>query len=265
MALQNSFGYELTSVNWFPEQTELWLYHVKKNCPQAYVTLSPDFEPIKDAWSSGKFTCLLSERQSPNLIYIDTDTIVFEDLAFIFDMMGNHKIGMINKTEQRNAYLISVKKGCSLSEKAAKRLGLNKVPCNRAGGMMVFKNFDNMVGFCEGWYNMHFNPAILAFKKNKKRWCSWQEIALSYWTAVWQRDTGNQVWDIPVEVHANLKVGRPMFDYENIKPSIIHYHTFPYLSKSPYSACFGDSRPYYHKIHCPKDSVKTRILMDKNH
>jgi alpha-N-acetylglucosamine transferase len=197
--------YDIVSVDWKPEQTKLWLHYVEKNCPEAHVTLIPDEKPIPWCWSSGKINCFKQKFQTDKIIYLDTDTIVTEDLGFIFSNMGHAWLGLSSKIP-----IYPFNKRKDVVEKL-KHLG--KPPTHYSTGMIVLNGISGtqVAQFVQLWEEMlsELKPYI---KGNRYA----DEISMSYVATL------AQVWDIPLEIHGNV-CGKRYFG-EASTPSVIHYH-----------------------------------------
>ena len=194
--------YSIVSVDWKPEQTKLWLHHVKKNCPDAEIVLIKDEKPIPWNWASGKINCFKQKFATDRIIYMDTDTIVTRDLGFIFDNMGEATVGAtsaipIHPFNKRRDII-----------KALKPLG--PLPTHFSTGLIALQA-KNPPAFASLWQDMY--PVI---RKHLPGDHYMNEITFSY--LVREMNTH----DIPLEVHGNI-CGKKYFGNTEI-PAVIHYH-----------------------------------------
>ena len=197
--------YDITSVDWNPEQTKLWLHYVKKNCPEAYVTLIPDEKPVPWCWSGGKLNCFRQKFETDKIIYIDTDTIVTEDLGFIFANMGDNWLGLSSKIP-----LIPFNKRPDMKKKLAH---LGKLPIHYSSGMV---SLNGISGAQAEQFTGLWEEIMTELKKIIGKEHYMDEIALSYVASL------AAVWDILLEVHGNICRKKYFGSAET--PSVIHYH-----------------------------------------
>lgn len=197
--------YDIVSVDWKPEQTKLWLHYIEKNCPEAHVTLIPDEKPIPWCWSGGKINCFKQKFQTDKIIYLDTDTVVTEDLGFIFSNMDKTWLGLSSK--------IPIRPFNKRADLMAKLRHLGKAPVHYSSGMVVLNGISGgqLTQFAGLWEEM-CNELRASIGKGAYM----DEIALSYVASL------AAVWDIPLEVHGNI-CGKKYFGNAET-PSVIHYH-----------------------------------------
>ena len=210
--------YDIISVDWNPGQTDLWLHYVKKNCPEAYVTLIPDEKPVPWHWAAGKINCFKQVFETDCVIYLDTDTIVTCDLSFVFDELGGRILGAATSPSVCPYYK---RRGISQSLRPlADNLGIKDMPGHYNSGFIVTRmHKDDLPSFAAAWEEMHHTVKKYIGKDHYM-----DEIALSFLIEA----IGEQ-WDIPPEIHGNV-CGRKIFGTSN-KPAVIHYHKTERLGK----------------------------------
>jgi hypothetical protein len=204
--------YDIVSVDWNPQQTKLWRYHIGKTCPTANVITIPDNKPIPWNWSSGKIDCFGCDFRFPErVIYLDTDTIVQEDLEPLFDRMGEAEIGISSHITPERLQLPK-------DENAEQAFGLSERPTHYSSGFVVLKGWEPKM-LQEGWFAASYLPALQRYKRSRL----FEEYVFSYFVAY----TGKRVWEMGPEIHGNI-LRKPLFD----KTMVIHYHKPERLKRS---------------------------------
>ena len=203
--------YDIISVDWNPGQTDLWLHYVKKNCPEAYVTLIPDEKPIPRNWASGKINCFEQDFETEKVIYMDTDTIVTRDLGFVFKELGSRLVGAATAPSIRPFH--ERKHVVDALRPLALNLGMKGLPGHYNSGFIVTNMpKEGLPLFAAAWKHMY--TTVGKYLKDDHYM---NEITLSFLL-----ESSLDPWDIPPEIHGNV-CGRKIFG-TSAEPAVIHYH-----------------------------------------
>ena len=223
--------YLITTVNWNPPQTKVWLWHLKNvyrgnDTVSLDVRLLEDTKPVPWSWSAGKLNCynlslLPSLAEYDGHVYMDTDTIITRDFLHTFETMGREGTVMavsFNMAPIRMVQAISKQLAKEFPEyKSLYKHASSGLLCldTEGNGRWVRDVYDN-------WLNWYRNERFLhAFKKHKLA----DEIALSMAIV----DMKIPVCEVPRETHGNVLGGRVFGKAEY--SDIIHYHNNRRLRK----------------------------------
>ncbi|MDY6935644.1 MAG: hypothetical protein SVZ03_15660 [Spirochaetota bacterium] len=216
--------YDIITVDWNAEQTELWLYYVERHCPDSRIILIPDEKPIPWCWSGGKLNCFKQKFESHRIIYMDTDTIVFRDMYPIFEMMDEALLGFSTKIISHSSDYRNRKGSiCNDLIMLSNFFGFRKLPIHRSTGMIILNKYDPLRLY-EGWKLMF--DYVSSFN-NIKDDPFVDEIAMSYWIAYDSNEDGKGIWDIPLDIH-RVK-WRDIDDLSVVAPMVFHYHSIERL------------------------------------
>jgi hypothetical protein len=208
--------YDIVTCDWNAEQTRIWRHYVEKNCPDANIVTVPDEKPVPWCWSGGKLNCFRDPSlfRTDRIIYLDTDTIVTEDLGFVFKEMGRAKIGLSHKIEVLKIHIRKKDKVRALAGCFAARSPLE----HPSSGMIILKGTSPR-DLYDGWFGvMEYRPFVRQFKGFPLA----DEASLMFWVSSYFLP--HEVWDIPLQIHANLRKKGHLDSGGRNVPSVIHYH-----------------------------------------
>lgn len=206
--------YTITTVDWNEEQTERWLKFVNKNCPTANVVLVPDTKPIHWSWSAGKLNCFNQLHKAPDrIIYMDTDTLVFEDMEYIFEVMdGNVGAPLFHW------YLNGCKKnGPQFAKSKEIEIRVGAKPnsfMHWNTGMIILNGYDP--------FRLYANW-MLAFRFHEVTSTRWRQSEETAFSVAMLMDPDIKMYEIPMEFHGNVLGSKVQFG-DAKKPTSVHYH-----------------------------------------
>ena len=209
--------YTLTSVDWNPEQTKVWLHHARKNCPTANIVLVPDSKPIPDCWSCGKLECFNQDFETENILYLDTDTIITHDLKEVFYIMEDSRksIGLSPWSNFQGLTRYSKQGPLRSRHKSKKFINGFSYSQYRHYSSGMIATIECHKQFYEAWMTF---CKIMKRNKEFSRHKLFEEIALSLLVCSLK---SNSVWNIPAEIHNNILNKHTTI---NPFPWVIHYH-----------------------------------------
>ena len=213
--------YHITTVDWNPEQTTLWLHHLRKNCRDFSVSLLPNVRRFASCWSSPKLNCLNQEFDTQHVIYMDTDTIVTRDLWEMFEWMGDAELGLsLCLGTKQSLHALTKPHG----EEILSSFGLSKFPRRVPTGLMVFNKISPKTiydGWCEAFSKIDAGWPDLPGKWGQEREGWSNEVSFSFWLARQRM----RIKDIPKEFHHYLLSNDTYISRCKTLPMIIHYHS----------------------------------------
>lgn len=231
--------YDIVTVDWHPEQTKIWKHYVHKNCPDAAISLVKDTKPLHKITCGMKPKALLYPKfKTGKVVYLDTDTIVTEDLGHLFQEMGDKLFGVTFGFNSSGFTKSKRPKALSDMGWAEKAFKPNNKVRHYFNGMMLFNGFGvRAEKFALDWFN-----ALESFQDND-RFLEERindEIAMAY--VVHRHYPPETIWEIPLSVHCNIakttKAGGcyPHFSRgygASVKipplPHVLHYHGREFL------------------------------------
>jgi hypothetical protein len=86
--------YTITTVDWNPAQTKVWLAQIKKHCRDYKLAILPDKRRYPSCWSSPKLYCFDVESNTEYFVYMDTDAYVLGDVSQVFRSMRDNNLGI---------------------------------------------------------------------------------------------------------------------------------------------------------------------------
>lgn len=227
------YDYDIVTINHSESETKIWLHYIRKNCPGANVILLNDTKPFPRYRCSGKMGFLAHDKyKTQHIIYLDTDTVVFKDLGFVFDEMNDNSWGCSTVFAATDG-MFFYNKG-NRRQDAITACEYYDIPIEKLyhplTGMLVFKNI--IRAFPEiytAWYE--------AFKlfKVKNLFEAYPPIdEAAFFFAEKLALPENSRWDIPAEIHNNLakckeykhRIKPPFYTAAPIPPwpAVLHYH-----------------------------------------
>jgi len=183
------------TVDWNRRQTDRWLHYVGKNCSSYELAVIPDYKQYPDCRGAGKIRCFAEKFATDKIIYIDTDTIINEDLFILFDMMSknDHAIGF-SYPDRKNRDFKQRKTPKSHQDALAlnKKMSLDEVHWYPTG-IIILNGFPPAQLYAGLTRLMASFEIHDYFKGDDHR----DEYAFSYFIDCWFRDTKDELWFIP--------------------------------------------------------------------
>lgn len=213
--------YDVISVDWNPGQTKIWKYWIEKHCPNAIIHTIPDTKPIPWCWSGGKLNCFCYDGfETDRIIYLDTDTIVTENLEPLLDREEKVMLSNIQTIQGKpfNRVLSSTRNRQNRVDFSDlyKHFRFKYDPVHFSSGMIVLNGCSSME-FYDTWKAVfEFEP----YEKYFKGYWLADEVSLSLCVAL------DYEWDdiylLPADIHGNI-LSRKIFGGREIS-MVIHYH-----------------------------------------
>ena len=218
-------AFDLVTIDWNPKQTALWRYHVEKHCPGANIILLPQQPKLRElCWSCPKIAALWITPQNPGrFLYMDTDTIVFDDLEVLFDLMpeerhlGVTRYSTFPSCPRRNEGDFPKRGSYKLKyERHLEKFGLQEGQYRHySTGMIVGRNFA-MEQLADDWLDAsRFFREEQVYKKHKL----FEELSFSFLLSSFYSEL---VWEMPLWVHTNILNKHKEMVPE--KAMVLHYH-----------------------------------------